>query len=105
MRCTLSGRQSLCVHVQRQPAVRMTHQLLGNETTVRVGRDERAQVRRSELEFEGELDGAGAADLVEGLKPPLAPSDSDCSPGFVHSMPNDGIISPNSLVYSCEFNA
>ncbi len=26
-----------------------------------------------ELEFKGELDGARAADLVEGLKPPLAP--------------------------------
>ena len=46
---------------------------------------ERAQVRRSELEFEGELDGAGAADSGEGLKPPLAPSDPGCSPGFVQS--------------------
>jgi hypothetical protein len=35
---------------------------------VRVGRDERTQVRWSELEFEGELDGAGAADLVKGVE-------------------------------------
>lgn len=33
----------------------------------------------------GELDGAGAADSGEGLKPPLAPSDPGCSPGFVQS--------------------
>jgi hypothetical protein len=31
-------------------------------------RDERARVRWSELELEGELDGAGAADLVEGVE-------------------------------------
>jgi hypothetical protein len=31
-------------------------------------RDERAQVRRSELELEGELDGTGAADLVERVE-------------------------------------
>jgi hypothetical protein len=36
-----------------------------------------------ELEPEGELDGARAADLVEGLKPPLGPSDPGCS--FVQS--------------------
>jgi len=45
---------------------------------VRVG-DERAPVSCLELELEGELDEAGAADLVEGLKPPLAPSEPDCS--------------------------
>jgi hypothetical protein len=31
-------------------------------------RDERTQVRCSELELEGELDGARAADLVEGVE-------------------------------------
>jgi hypothetical protein len=31
-------------------------------------RDERARVRSLELELEGELDGAGAADLVEGVE-------------------------------------
>ena len=35
---------------------------------MRVGRDKRAQVRWLELELEGELDGAGAADLVEGVE-------------------------------------
>ena len=35
---------------------------------MRVGRDERARVRWLELELEGELDGAGAADLVEGVE-------------------------------------
>ena len=35
---------------------------------MRVGRDERTQVRWSELEFEGELEGAGAADLVKGVE-------------------------------------
>jgi hypothetical protein len=31
-------------------------------------RDERARVRLLELELEGELDGAGATDLVEGVE-------------------------------------
>ena len=41
---------------------------------MRVGRDERAQVRWLELELEGELDGAGAADLVKGAEAAALPA-------------------------------
>ena len=45
-----------------------------------------------ELELVGELDGAGAADLVEGLKPPLAPPEPRPFASVCVEWPNRGLV-------------